>query len=74
MDIIREKVIASKPELKTRTGMVGKLLVHRGNMNKRVKYLWDLFKTKTMMAVKITKLANNVSFEDAFEYIVTNNV
>lgn len=64
--MIREKVIASNPELKTRKGTIGKLLIHRGNMNKRVKYLWEVYKQKTMMAVKITKLANNVSFEEAF--------
>lgn len=58
--MIREKLLKSKPELKEKRGFIGKLLIHRGNMNKRVKFLWELLKSRTTAAVKITKLSQEI--------------
>ena len=41
-------------------------------MNKRVKFLWELLKAKTITAVKLTKLSEEISFEDALDYVIKN--
>ncbi|CAD8069965.1 unnamed protein product [Paramecium sonneborni] len=74
LDLIREKLLKSKPELSKKRGFLGKLLIHRGNMQKRVKYLWSLLKSRTLAAVQITKLSEEISFEDALEYVIQNEI